>query len=610
MTKSNLFNTLRPNILDNVNLRGPQVQGFQAMQDLATRSDGEREVGLILPVGCGKTGLITLTPFAFKAKRALVIAPFVKLADQILDNFRPPHPDFFYKKRHVLSDAPYPEPMLIRGKSSNVALLKEADVVVTNIQQLQRENNKWLEKLPSDFFDLIIFDEGHHNTADSWEALRQKFPAARIVNFTATPLRADGQLMTGKIIFSYPIVQAIHNGYIKRLKAVRLSPDSLKYVREEDGREVVVTLEEVIRLGEEDASFRRSIVSSKETLDSIVNASLTELLKLREATGEKRLKIIASALNFTHCAQIVSAYTARGYRAAYVHSKEDSAANEKVFQQLENHELDVIVQVRKLGEGFDHPYLSVAAVFSIFANLSPFVQFVGRIMRSIDSNNPNSQLNQGTVVFHAGANVARQWQDFQAFTEADQQYFDVLLPMEDVPLGSTTEYEPDINAIFRTARKVEVIEQGKVLCDEIPLIYEDDEVRKAFEILLSKGVTNITPEEYRQTVLERIPTTIQDEWKAKKAEIYQLVLTAVGRLLSTYGINAAGKSLSKGVRGLNNQQFLLATVNSKLNEMVGSKSGQRSEWDMNMVDIALANLEDVVTVVEKEYCNGAVEEIG
>ena len=32
-----------------------------------------------------------------------------------------------------------------------------------------------------------------------------------------------------------------------------------------------------------------------------------------------------------------------------------------------------------LGEGFDHPYLSVASVFSIFASLAPFVQFVGRI---------------------------------------------------------------------------------------------------------------------------------------------------------------------------------------------------------------------------------------
>ena len=122
-------------------------------------------------------------------------------------------------------------------------------------------------------------------------------------------------------------------------------------------------------------------MTSNETLNTIVNASIRELDKLRGTTGDNRLKIIASALNFEHCRQVVEAYRARGRRADYVHSREDSAANERVMQKLNSHELDVIVQVRKLGEGFDHKFLSVAAVFSVFRNLSPFVQFVGRIMR-------------------------------------------------------------------------------------------------------------------------------------------------------------------------------------------------------------------------------------
>ena len=155
-----------------------------------------------------------------------------------------------------------------------------------------------------------------------------------------------------------------------------------------------------------------------------------------ENGGDKRLKIIASALNFGHCRQIAEAYRARGRRADYVHSHEDTGANrganQRVMQRLENHQLDVIVQVRKLGEGFDHPFLSVAAVFSIFSNLSPFVQFVGRIMRVIEQNAPGHVLNQGVVVFHAGANIARQWSDFQTYSEADQDFFDQLLPLEGI----------------------------------------------------------------------------------------------------------------------------------------------------------------------------------
>ena len=101
----------------------------------------------------------------------------------------------------------------------------------------------------------------------------------------------------------------------------------------------------------------------------------------------------------------------------------------------------MIVQVRKLGEGFDHPLLAVAAVFSIFANLSPFVQFVGRIMRVINRMRPGDVLNHGTVVFHAGANVASRWGDFQQYSEADRKFFEQLLPMEDLNFGSANELE-------------------------------------------------------------------------------------------------------------------------------------------------------------------------
>jgi len=100
----------------------------------------------------------------------------------------------------VLRGEPFPEPAEIRGRTTNQADLEEADVVVTNIQQLQGEENRWLQCLPDDFFDLIVFDEGHHSVAASWTTLKEKFPDASIVNFSATPLRADGQLMTGRVL--------------------------------------------------------------------------------------------------------------------------------------------------------------------------------------------------------------------------------------------------------------------------------------------------------------------------------------------------------------------------------------------------------------------------
>ncbi len=388
--ENNPFQNRDPAITDNPQIRTPQQEAYSELAKFANNPDKqEREVGIVLPVGCGKSGCIALTPFAFRATRTLVVAPGVKIAEQLHDDFDPARPDMFYVKCGVLPGSPFPEPAEIRGTTTNQADLEEADVVITNIGQLQGADNRWLQSLPDDFFDLILFDEGHHNVAQSWNTLKNKFPEARIVNFSATPLRADGQLMAGRILYSYPVFRAIQEGYIKRLKAVVLNPRTLRYVRREDGQEIEASLDEVRRLGEDDSDFRRSIVTSTETLNTIVDASIRELAKRRKATGDNRLKIIASALNYEHCRQIVEAYRARAQRADYVHSREDSVANQRVMQRLDHHGLDVIVQVRKLGEGFDHPFLAVAAVFSVFSNLSPFVQFVGRIMRVIKQNAPD-----------------------------------------------------------------------------------------------------------------------------------------------------------------------------------------------------------------------------
>ena len=65
-------------------------------------------------------------------------------------------------------------------------------------------------------------------------------------------------------------------------------------------------------------------------------------------------------------------------------------------------------------------------------------------MRAIVQNQPGHAANQGVVVFHIGGNVARRWNDFRQFSEADQGYFADLLPeAEEVPFtGDTVEREP------------------------------------------------------------------------------------------------------------------------------------------------------------------------
>lgn len=597
-TKKHAFQTLTPHILENEKLRVPQREGYEHIAEYYSSPSFQRETGIILPVGCGKSGLMTIAPFATSSERVLVIAPNLNIAKQLLNkDFNSSSDELFYRKCAVLAeDTEYPEVAEIRGNTSNHTDLDEADVVITNIQQLQGADNKWLTSLPENYFDLILVDEGHHNVADSWELLRQRFPNAKIVNVSATPVRADGQIMEGKIIYSFPVARAMQEGYIKRLKAVVLNPATLKFVREENGVEIEVSRDEVIKLGESDTDFRRSILTSKETLDTIVDCSIQQLRALRKKTGDERHKIIASALNYHHCIQIVEAYTARGVRADYIHTKEENKT-EDVLKRLENNELDVIVQVRKLGEGFDHKWLSVAAVCSIFANLSPFVQFVGRIMRAIEQNNTESPKNQGIVVYHAGANVAQRWIDFKEFSEADQAYFDDLFPTEEMfdfvsdPLPK--EIEPAIPQPLIEISPVRITDQTEVTYHEDNLVELTTEQSNE----LSRLVEEIGSKEAIIKHLQRLQPRKQEARRAARKALDEEVKNAVGRIVGSKKLNPKGRELDIHHLGRDNSIVIKSMIDRKASELVGKPTGTRGEWSAEQIDIIRQKLPKIVEEV-------------
>src|SRR6202012_3569666 len=109
-------------------------------------------------------------------------------------------------------------------------------------------------------------------------------------------------------------------------------------------------------------------------------------------------QIIAVACSINHGQRIRSLYEERGYRAEIIHSKLETEKQETAIRDLKSGTLDCIVQVKMLGEGFDHPKLSVAAIFRPFRSLAPYIQFVARILRVIVQNSPRHPDNYGHPV--------------------------------------------------------------------------------------------------------------------------------------------------------------------------------------------------------------------
>ena len=175
----------------------------------------------------------------------------------------------------------------------------------------------------------------------------------------------------------------------------------------------------------EEEWFSRGVALSSECNKHIVDASLDRLEQLRQ-TGTNH-QLIAVACSVAHAKAIRSLYNERGYESEEIYSNMPEEKKSEVLQKLKSGRLDCIIQVQMLGEGFDHPHLSVAAIFRPYRSLPPYVQFVGRIMRVIVQNDARHPDNYGYVVTHIGLNLDAQLSDFREMEREDRNFFQDLI---------------------------------------------------------------------------------------------------------------------------------------------------------------------------------------
>ena len=65
------------------------------------------------------------------------------------------------------------------------------DVQVGSIQTLSARLSRGTIAAPK--ADLLIFDEGHHCNANTYQKLIKRYSWANVIGLTATPLRGDGK---------------------------------------------------------------------------------------------------------------------------------------------------------------------------------------------------------------------------------------------------------------------------------------------------------------------------------------------------------------------------------------------------------------------------------
>ncbi|MFR5264569.1 DEAD/DEAH box helicase [Clostridium sp.] len=405
------FELSTPNIIGNNKLRSPQIESYIKIKEYFEGDYKNRNALVVLPTGVGKTGVMAIAPFKICKKRTLIITPGTTIKDNVIEELSSNNVQNFWLKCDVFkSPNMLPHISEYIGNKIPLEILEKSNIVIVNIHKLQeRLDSSLLKMVDKDFFDFIIIDEAHHSVAQTWKNTVEYFKNAKVLKLTGTPFRTDGEVIEANLIYKYSLSRAMAKEYIKSLSNIVYVPDELKLTI--DNKEKEYTVEEIFKLGLKDQEWiSRSVAYSKECSEKVVIESINLLNK--KLLGSKiPHKIIAIACSIKHAADLQELYEKHNMRVVVIHSKLDSIEKSNAFSDIENNRVDVVINIAMLGEGYDHPYLSIAAIFRPFRNELPYIQFIGRVLRKI--YNGTDKDNIAHVISHKNLYLNDLWQKYK-----------------------------------------------------------------------------------------------------------------------------------------------------------------------------------------------------
>jgi superfamily II DNA or RNA helicase len=317
-----------------------------AIHAIAAHFAVKTEPALIaMPTGSGKTAVLALSPYILEATRVLIATPSRLVAGQIADQFRS-----LALLRDIGALTGDVKPPSVHERLHRVLTvadwtsLAKFDVVIgtpNTVSPAIRE----IAQPPEDLFDLLLIDEAHHSPAKTWREMINAFPKATRILFTATPFRLDRRELGARFTFVYTVAQAFHDGVYGDIHFLPVDPGK------EAHDKAIATAAEAKLNQDREAGYEHFVMVRTDT-----TARAEELAAIYSETTSLRLETIHSR------------YSQRTVRNA--------------VKRLRAGDLDGVISVDMLGEGFDFPNLKVAAVHSPHRSLGSTIQFIGRFART------------------------------------------------------------------------------------------------------------------------------------------------------------------------------------------------------------------------------------
>lgn len=333
---------------DIIGLRTPQLGAIHSILGYLTSASDIATV--VLPTGTGKTETMLSILISKRCNKLLVIVPSDPLRTQLSKKFY----DLGLLKQKdingdciVSSTAKYPIVGVLNTSFHNIkeleAFFENCNVIVTTMNLVSNSPKEQQIKI-AELCSHLFIDEAHHSKAGNWDNFIKNFDRKKVLQYTATPYRNDGQLLDGKIIYNFTLREAQEQGYFK---TINFFP-----IREYD-------------INDADIEIAKRAV---DILRQDINAGYEHILMARCNDKNRAEKVF----------KIYEQYSE--YNPVLIHSTINN--KNKIKEKIINKEHKIIVCVDMLGEGFDLPELKIAAFHDIRKSLPITLQFAGRFTRT------------------------------------------------------------------------------------------------------------------------------------------------------------------------------------------------------------------------------------
>lgn len=263
---------------------------------------------------------------------------------------------------------------------------------VSSVDRLLSLHRRGLLSLDRDAPWTILVDEAHHMLdGNKWGRLLGIFPNARIVGFTATPCRADGQsLARGRGGVFDALIQAdelrensvrklISWGFLSDFKVFSVPPPD-----EFDERKLVVG---------RDGDYTPA--SQLGAFDGAAYSFAGDAVRHYRRLADGRQAVVF-CVGIGIAEVTAKAFRKAGYSAACISSQMTPAEVSRVFDMFRAKAVQVICHVDMLGEGVDVPAIEALIMLRKTASLANFRQWVGRALR------PEPGKPHAVIIDHVG----------------------------------------------------------------------------------------------------------------------------------------------------------------------------------------------------------------